>query len=67
MVLLPIFNYVWIGKPTNKPNHVLFTSLLKVFAMFMVEFDYKQTGTGPGFLGLTIKGVNSKSNLNWNM
>ena len=42
----------------NNPNLVLLTSLLKVFSMFLVMFEYEQTGTGTDFIGIAIKCVN---------
>ena len=45
---------------TNNPNEVILTSLLKVFALLLVNFDYKQTGTGQHLVGLATKRVNYK-------
>ena len=44
-----------LDNPTNKTNDVLLTSLFKAFALFMVKFDCKQTGTGQHLVGLAAK------------
>ena len=48
---------------TNKPNGVILTSLFKNIALFMVTFDYKQTVTGPYFLGIVMKCDNFKQDI----
>ena len=45
---------------TNTPNDVLLTSLLKVFVLFMVKFNYKQNSTDQNLVGIYIKCINGK-------
>ena len=38
-------------------THMILTSVLKVFGIFMVKFDFKQTSTSMNMLDLSIKCV----------
>ena len=56
-----------LEKYTKNQSELLLTSLLKLFAIFMVKFYHKQTGAGPYLLGLSMKCVNWKPNIYWKM
>ena len=45
---------------TNRTNEVILTLLLKLFALFMVEFDHKQTGSDHKLLSFVINCANIK-------